>query len=564
VSAWADTRAQDGFMLIEVLISALLLGLIAAATVTGLQAVDDGTTNQRFHNEAVLLAAQSQEDMRSSPISSLEKLISHPRSYTDTVDSTNYTIKQEVHELSSKEENTTCSVAEHGAYTAPNFRVTSIVSWHFLKGHPVSESSILTPPTSSSLEVDVDNEPSPTGGVAEVPVDVTHDAYETGTPITVQDSTNSQGCVLFTGIRATSATVEVPEKAKYVTTSGALKLPSAEVSVAPGLATRDAVTFNEGGAIAADFAYQGKAEYEGKRVTGDTFVVANGELGVPPELELGTAGTFSYESGGEEHYTASTGTYGPTGLTAKGARYERGDLFPFTSAWSVYAGDCAANNPSTITKGAVVPGEGIVTSGNTTAVAAPTSLVSLEALEGSEKAPGKTRDAEALHVKITNLSCSAASPAPATPNNAATAIYTHTQKLSGGALEDPFQPFGKFELCVQAVESATEPSKDRVDKRLYENVSLKGAEFKIYPQEKSAEENKAIREAGEATERTTWKTEETEGKITHTQRTQKESTQTTNRTAAETKETTEATENNKAESEGKAQKVETSSKGVKC
>lgn len=511
--------SQDGFLLIEVLVSALLLGLIAAATVTGLQAVDDNTSNQRFHNEAVLLAAQSQEELRSSPVSSLEKLLNNPRTYTDTVDNTGYTIKQEAHELNGKEEATGCTVVEHGAYTAPNFRVTSTVSWHSLKGgHPVSESSIITPPTSSSLEVDVDNAPSPTAGVPEVPVVVTYDAYETGTPLKLEGTTDNQGCVFFTGIRATSAIVEVPEKSKFVTPSGALKVPSQELSIAPNVTTRDAVTYDAGGAIAATFTYKAQTEYEGKKVTGDTFVAANTEMGLSPELEVGTAGAFSYESGGEERYTAHTGTtnYNISGVTAKGGRYEHGDLFPFPSAWTVYAGDCAANNPASVTKGAVNPGEGVVTANNTIAVAAPESLVKLEALTGTEKShESATRITEALRVKITNLSCSAASPAPPTPNNAASVSYVHEQHLASGVLEDPFQPFGKFELCLQVVEKTTEPEKDKLDKFIYENVNSEGAKPTLYPQELSPTEAKAKREA---TETSKLASEESAGHITHAER----------------------------------------------
>ena len=499
VPARTAARREDGFLIIEVLISALLLSMIAIATVTGLQAVNDSSSNQRFHNEAVELATQSQEQLRSSPVSALEKLLRNPHTFTTTVDKTTYTIKQEVHEFSSKEENTTCTIVEHGAYTAPNFRVSSTVSWSFLKaGKPVTLSSIITPPTSSSLEVDVGNAPAPTAGVAEVTVIVTYGAFETGTPIKVEGTTSSQGCVFFTGIRSTSATVEVLERNGFVIPSGVLKVPSSEVSLAPGLTTRDQVTYNQGGAIAGTFTHNGKTEFSGKKVTGDTFVVANGEMNVAPELEVGTASGFSYEGSGEEHYTAHTGAYASAGITAKAAHYERGDLFPFTSSWIVFAGDCAANNPTLITKGAIKPGEGVVSPGSTTAISAPESYVSVEALQGTEKVPTKAALAEALPAKITNLTCSTASPAPVTPNNAAAVVYTHAQHISGGALENPFQPFGKFALCVQAFESSAEPSKNRIDKFTYENTALEGAVFKLYPQELTLAAEKKAREEVEA------------------------------------------------------------------
>ncbi len=553
-SVRAKAGSQDGFLLIEVLISALMLGLIAVATVTGLQAVDDGDANQRFHNEAVLLAAQSQEELRSDPVSALETLLRAPHTYTQTVSGNKYTITQQVQELSSKEEATACTVISNGAYVSPNFRVSSTVKWNFLKaGRPVTESSIITPPTSSSLEVDVTNASSPPAGVSGVTVLVTYDAYETDTPIKDEGTTSSQGCVFFTGIRATSATVAVAEKPNFVIPTGALKVTPSEVSIAPNVTTRDQVTYDEGGAIAADFAYNGKTTYEGKTVKGDTFVVSNGEMNLAPELEVGTAGTFTFESGGEEHYTANTGTYNISGITAKGAHYERGDLFPFSSSWTVFAGDCAANNPSTVTKGAVTPGEGIVTPGSTVGIATPMSYVSLDAYTGTEKAPSKTFDAEILPAKITNLSCSAASPAPSTPDNAAAVTYTHTQHVSGGVLENPFQPFGKFELCVTAFESASE---NRLDRITYENLALAGAHFTLYPQELTQPNEQKAREAVEAKsesrlnrekEEATFATRREAEKTTKENREKEEATnkktkETEEKTAKEKRETTEANE----------------------
>ncbi len=553
-SVRAKARSQDGFLLIEVLISALMLGLIAVATVTGLQAVDDGDANQRFHNEAILLAAQSQEELRSDPVSALETLLRAPHTYTQTVSGNTYTVTQQVHELSSKEEATTCTVVSNGAYVAPNFRISSTVTWKFLKaGHPVTESSIITPPTSSSLEVDVVNTGSPPTGVSGVTVLVSFDAYESGTPIKDEGTTSSQGCVFFTGIRSTSATVGVAEKPSFVIPTGALKVTPSEVSIAPNVTTRDQVIYDEGGAIAADFTYNGKTSYLSKTVEGDTFVVSNGEMGLAPELQIGTAGTFTYEAGGEEHYTANTSAYNISGVTAKGGRYERGDLFPFSSDWTVFAGDCAANNPSTVTKGVVLPGEGVVAPGSTVAVGAPMSYVNLAAYTGTEKVPSKTFDGEVLQAKITNLSCSAASPAPSTPNNAAAVSYTHLQHVSGGALEDPFQPFGKFELCVTAFESVAE---NRLDRITYQNLAVEGAQVTLYPQELTQPNEQKAREAVEAksesrvnreAEETTFTSRREAEKTTKTNRetteaATKKTKETEEKTAKETRETKEATE----------------------
>jgi Tfp pilus assembly protein PilV len=580
--------SQDGFQLIEVMVSALLLGLISVATFTGLQAVSASDANQRYHNEAELLAAESQEALRTDPIASIEQLVAEAHLYTIKVDNTTYTITQSAHQLNGSGESSSCSVTKQSTTTAPNFRVATSVTWHSVQGgHPVTESSIVTPPTGSSLEVDVQNAPLPTEGVSGIKVAVTYTALESASTVKLEGQTSPAGCVLFTGIRATTAEVEIIEKSRYITPSGALKIEPTEVSIAPNVTTHYAVTYNEGGAINAKFTYQGKTEYNGKPVTGDTFVMTDKEMAVSPELEVGsTAFVEPYATGGEEKYTPKTSTYRSIAETPKGIKYSSGDLFPFPSAsWEAYAGDCSANNPVTATGGTVKPNSGEVKPGATTTIEVPMSYVNLEVYKETETHhPASTRTSASYPIKITNLSCSAASPAPPTPNNAVSVSYVHTQStIAGGVLEGPFQPFGKFELCLQA--TAT-----RRDKFSYLNNTVAGSSFAIYPEELTYAETKAAREkeeepawnkikteesneatlkgqeetkwntrvseetalknaqtaeeaantakeATEASERSSWVYYETHTpKITHTERVNKEAVQTTERNARHTKE----------------------------
>jgi hypothetical protein len=476
------------------MVSALLLGLISLATFTGLQAVSASDANQRFHNQAELLAAQSQEALRSDPIGSLEKLVVEAHVYTTKADGTTYTITQSAHDLNGNGQATSCTATEQSSSTAPNFRVTTSVTWHSVQGgHPVTESSIVTPPTGSSLEVDVQNAPTPTGGVSGVTVYVTYTALETASTVKLEGTTGTAGCVLFTGIRSTAAQIEVPQKLNFVTPSGTLKIEPTEVSIAPNVTTHYAVTYNEGGAITAQFTYQGKTEYNGKPVTGDTFVMANNQMTLAPELEVGSTAFVEPYSGSEEEYTPKTSTYHPTAGTPKAAKYVHGDLFPFPSAsWAVYAGDCAANNPATVTNKAILPKEEEVHPGADPTVEVLMSYVKLEAIKETEKSNKSEKAAAAYPIKITNLSCSAASPEPATPDNAVSVSYVHTQSTtSAGVLESPFQPFGKFELCLQATST-------RKDKISYLNNTVAGSTFKIYPEEPTAAEAKAAREKEEA------------------------------------------------------------------
>src|SRR5271166_1352777 len=372
--------SQDGFMLIEVMISAVLVALIVVATFNGFDVVNRTTANQRDRSEANLLAAESQEQLRSNPASALEALIEKGASghaYTSKVNGTLFTITQTGEDVKGGSgQASTCTATEQTSSSAPNIRITSAVTWPQLGVRPpVKQSSVITPPIGSALEVDVVNGEPATSGIAGVTAVIKYTPTEAGSVVTREGTTGAAGCILFGHIRATAVNLEIAEKLNYVTPSGALHVTPTEVSIAPNITTHHQVVYNEGGAIEAEFTVNGEKEYNGKPVTGDTFVVYNELLNPEPHLQLG--GTqFTYEVGGEERYTALTAgtpngsittTFAPTAKTATGAKYTAGDLFPFpTHEWVAYAGDCGENNAALITKEAVKNGRGLVKAGETT------------------------------------------------------------------------------------------------------------------------------------------------------------------------------------------------------
>ena len=209
----------------------------------------------------------------------------------------------------------------------------------------MTQRSVITPPDGSGLEVDVTNLGSPEEGVPGVSVLAGGVATTTGT----------KGCVIYTGIPATTVNVEA-SKTEYVMPSGARKYIAKEVSIAPNLITRTHAYLGHGGRITAEFK-NGVTSVEG-----DTFVAYNSNMGVTPEFEVGSVeyGTFSSEGKYETEpgSVTATGTnprtltmegYGKEATTAvSSSYYPSGDLFPFTTAWTVYAGDCTENNPQQV------------------------------------------------------------------------------------------------------------------------------------------------------------------------------------------------------------------------
>ncbi len=457
-------QSEDGLSLIEVVITAMLVALIVIGTLTGFQDIDRASADERFHDEAALLAAQSQEQLRSDPASTLDALAGaskQTRTYTAKVDGNTYTITQGASYYNEAKPGADCLATTASESSSKGdgdyLRVTSTVTWPQLKAagrEAVSESSIITPPDGSALEVDATNGASPEAALSGVTAVVKYTGVEATEATTLEGTTGTAGCVVFGGIPATSAKIEIKELPGYVTTSGAVKVPPKEVTIAPNLTTHDSVVLNEGGAITAKFMYtpskgteSSTYTYEGKveTVTGDTFVASFEEATAANEFTVGST-KFEYETSGEHKYKTVPGTYLSSATTPMGSSYSKGDLFPFPSAvikkyWVVYTGDCRENNPNSIDS-AVVNTKATVEPGLTTTVNIPTTYLAVSVYTGTT---GKTVEATSLPVKITNTACAKA----LTPINASAANLVHEQKTTKeGRLEDPFQPFGKAKVCL--------------------------------------------------------------------------------------------------------------------
>jgi hypothetical protein len=457
----------------EVLISTLLVGLIVVATFSGFSATNRVSQDERAHDQATVLAAQSQEQLRSDPATTLNALASSAHEYTQTVGGTVYTITQSAKLVNGSGTATSCSNTKSEHEASNYLSVTTSVTWATLKARnrsAVTQSSVITPPDGSGLEVDITNQNSPEEGISNVSVLSSGGTATTGT----------NGCVIYTGIPATTANIEA-YKPGFVTPSGEHKVIAKEISIAPNITTHYHIYLGEGGRITAAFKHESKSTYKNgsvvETVKGDTFVAFNNKMGVTPEFEVGSP-KIEYPS--EAEYEALTGTttggYAAEATTAAlSPAYTKGNLFPFTNAWTVYAGDCTENNPKNFIPGAT-PGNAIVQPGENEKTSVPTSYVTLNLYKGSS--PSITeKETTAQEVKITNLSCKNQSPQQVA-NNATKSNYEHRQNTTNeGHLEVPFQPFGKFELCLAYNNTSTGAHriyKEASPSPTYENKSETG------------------------------------------------------------------------------------------
>ena len=575
-------RDQDGFLLIEVLISSMIVALMAVATVTGFTALNKESAEERHRDEAAVLAAQSQEDMRSDPVTTLLAFKEEGgNTYTAAVAGTTYTILQKA-SFGNGSEATGCSATESTKGQGAYVRISSTVTWTRMVVKPVSEASIITPPTGSALDVEASNGETPTQGV---PVVVKYVPAGTTTSASLEGTTSSQGCVLFAGIPATEATVEVKEAAGIVNRYGTQSWPTEAVTLAPNVLTRHQLKLAHGGSVTAEFTYNNTTHdkhlnnadtgtYE-ETVTGDSFVVHNTEMNQSPDFEEGSTTdpeTFTgalFEISPAKNNTGYQQTApSPTEIV----RFPQGDLFPFPSPkdWTAWAGDCLENNPEKYDSGAVKPEAEPVPPGSSVTIKVPMTYVMLNVYTKSEaeiKEMSKKGEplwpaletAESKPVTIFDKKCEGA-----TPNNETTVDVAHVQETTkesewGGHLSAPFQPFGEFELCLVSNGKTYRPKKyinenpketQTVDVYLNE---FSHAELKAKREEKEKEakaKEEATRLAKEKTEKEAWESEVSKnGKSKTTKESEdkaKESSQATKRKAAEAAEKT-AAENRKTE-----------------
>jgi Tfp pilus assembly protein PilV len=578
---------QDGFMLVEVLISAMIVALMAVATVTGFTALNKTGAEERHRNEAAVLAAESQESMRSDPVTTLLSFKEEGgNTYTAKVAGTKYTIVQKA-SFGNGSEATGCSATESTKGQGTYVRISSTVTWTHMVVKPVTEASIITPPTGSALDVEASNGQTPTAGV---PVIVKYVPSGGTTTSSLEGTTSSSGCVLFAGIPATEATVEVEETAGIVNRHGTQSWPTATVTLAPNVLTRDQLTLAHAGSVTAEFTYRGlnkdvhsnnagTGNYE-EPVTGDTFVVYNAEMELPPNWQEGSTTAPEPFSGAlfEILPAKLTSGYQQTAPSPKETtRYPNGDLFPFPSPknWTAWAGDCLANKPepydSSVTAEAkTVPPGGPVT------IKVPTTYVMLNvyaATEAEVSAKSKKSEptwtaldtTESKPVTTTNKKCEGVTA----PDNETSVNVKHVQATTtgtewGGHLSAPFQPFGEYELCLAGENGKVYRPKSQP----YTNTNPeKPVTLNIYLNELSHSEIKTTRETKE---KETQSTRVSKEKETQTAREASESATKAARVTAETeaktkreakeketktkRETTEAASGKEREKEETAQK----------
>jgi Tfp pilus assembly protein PilV len=324
----ACLRAQRGDTLIEVLVAALLVALIATASLTGFGAVNGIAGNQRNEEQAATLAQQDQARLRGLTITQLSGALGNngPTGGVNTmIDGTTYTVVSKSQFISGASGAASCSTS--GATgNADEVQTTSTVTWGSSSNNggrpPVVVHGLITPAQGGSLVVSAQTPSSTSGtgytGLAGVTATVA--GPTTVSPLT----TDSNGCAVFAGLAGGTYTVTYSDPG-YVDKNGNPPASWSGAVTSTQTVTATPLLLAQDGAISATFTtvFNGSLQ----PATSDTFVASNSVAGIAPRV-------FGTDSSPTNNAYSST-IVSPT------------TVFPFTSAYSAYAGTCNSNSWST-------------------------------------------------------------------------------------------------------------------------------------------------------------------------------------------------------------------------
>jgi hypothetical protein len=409
----AESAAESGVTLIEVVISALLVAIIAIGTLAGFDSAGRATTDERQHNQATLLAAQDEELLRGMNAAELGQLgtVTKP---PVTLNGTSYTIESSAQYVTSSKEAFRCETSEG---TADYIQTTSKVTWPGLGSREaVRQSSLVAISGSTALLVKVTNRNNEPVEGATVTV--------TGATTSASQVTPVAGCVIFGAISDKKVAVTAT-KSGWVNANGEAEPAAKEYSLSSTALTSAEFKIAQPGSILAEFVSNGSAV----GVTSDTF--------------------YAYQSG------ASGPFIGGKPATPSATASVLG-LFPFApeNSYIVWAGDCSENNPEVDSnKAAGVKNETAqVEPGAITHVKLEVPALNVTVYKGASSAANEGVLAGSYSATLTNTKCAASSALNEKP-----LVYVRSVKIgTTGLLEQKYQPYAKeLQLCVVGLIGST-------------------------------------------------------------------------------------------------------------
>ncbi len=404
-NAWQKTvpghaSGEDGYALIEVLISALVAALIGVA-IFGLMGVSARQgSEERNRARAYAVAQEDQARMRGMRISQLNK---YSNTRTVTQDNVTYTVVSTAQFVNDQTGTVSCGAANS---TADYVKVQSKVTWPTLGTRPPTILQSLIAPPNGSL--DPDNGTLTINAINAAGVGIGGVGLSGTGPSSFSGTTDSAGCAQFADIPGGNYTL-TPTASGVVDQDG--NAPAAKtISVIGGGTASVTLQFDTGGSVPVTFVTKRYGATTTTASSADTLTAFNTGM---------TQGEVF-------------GTPGGTRTASKTAT----PLFPFTSPDTFYAGSCTGNLPdATATaayKSVVVPAGGT----------AATQTIQLPSLNltvksgSSSSSPGSNVNAGT--VVVYDLNCTVSG------NPVRRTMTTN----SSGQLADPGLPWSTYAVCA--------------------------------------------------------------------------------------------------------------------
>ena len=398
-SSTRSLSSQAGDTLIEVIISALLVGLIVVGTFTGLNSSNRATSIDRARSQADALAEQNEEQVRSYSIKKLNELEGKAEITSVVEGKSKYTIETTATYFPESSTASSCTSSAEAGYVQTTSTVTSPALGG---GKPVQETGIVSPPAGATLTVQVTESASALQGAT---VTATGPSPATSTH---KLETSVHGCAIM-AISPGEYNINA-SKPGYVDPNGyteTINDPSPSVThsvyIPAETTAKEAYYLGQGGNLKVSF-ITGATPSEG-----DTFVAFNS--GMATFRSFGTVGAYA------------------TTITSPTTIYP----FPSTSPYTVYAGTCEADRPSSsVIEANKSNFEVSFPAGGTGELKTIQPPVNIKVMSGkSSVSPGSA--VGNATVKVTDEGCH---------------TIRESKTTALGAMPRPGLPFGEYKLCV--------------------------------------------------------------------------------------------------------------------
>jgi Tfp pilus assembly protein PilV len=412
-----------GFAMIEAIVAAVLLVMVALGVLRGLDVAGHSSGREKARSAAAALTEQDQERLRSFRA---VDLANYDETRTVNVNKVKYTVTSQVDWVRDSTGGT--QSCNNSATQADYMRITSTTTSQLVNTPiaPIKMSSLVAPPVGAfganqgTLGIQVNDR----DGVGVPNINVTISG-----PANVSNPTNSAGCAIFAYVPVGTYTATV-NQAGWVDKGGNQNATTG-ATVSQGTVNVKNMFYDQAASVDASFDTETR---DGATVAAQTTQLSASNAGV-------TTGPFA-PFAGERVWDPTGGAVGT--ITATG-------LFPFADGYGLYGGGCPGADPSlndsdyytTSGTGSFVDVEPGVAS---PAVKVRLPSINLRVLYNGSPLAETYRPYTRVLVTSTGLNCTEkfdfTAPATEAPVSPAT--------VGSGYMSKPALPFGTYKVCAES------------------------------------------------------------------------------------------------------------------